>query len=159
MSPKDRQALQEWIEAELKAGRIRPSTSPYGSPVLFVPKKDGSLRLCVDYRALNRQTIRDRYPISRIDDMLDQLSHAKCFSIIDLAKGYNQVKTEDESIQKTAFKTSTGLYETLVMPFGLTNAPATFQALMNHVLKPYLGKFVVVYLDDIFFFLQRRTRT
>ena len=111
-----------------------------------------TLRLCVDYRALNKQTIKNRFPLPRIDELLDRLAQAKVFTKIDLARGYNQVRIADSSVPKTAFKTRYGLYETLVMPFGLTNAPATFQALMNWILAPYLNDFAVVYLNDILIF-------
>jgi hypothetical protein len=152
MSPAEQKALDDWLKEELEAGRIRPSSSSYGSPVLFVPKKNGNLRLCVDYRILNKQTIKNRYPLPRIDELLEKFSKAKFFTKIDLARGYNQIRMEENSIPKTAFKTSRGLFESLVMPFGLTNAPATFQALMNHILKPYINNFATVYLDDILIF-------
>ncbi|KAE8262023.1 hypothetical protein A4X09_0g7551, partial [Tilletia walkeri] len=151
-SERELKALRYFIEEEVDAGRIRPSASPYASPVLFVPKKDGSLRICYDYRALNKQTIKDRYPLPRIDDLLDRLRRAKYFSKIDLKSGYNQIQVLEDHVHKTAFKTRYGNYECLVMPFGLCNAPGTFQRLMNDLFRPFLDRFVIVYLDDILIF-------
>lgn len=157
LSQKELDTLRQHLKEEIEAQRIQPSTSPYGSPVLFVPKKDGKLRLCIDYRALNKQTIKNRYPLPRIDDLLDQLRHASIFSKIDLKSGYNQVAIQPEHIHKTAFKTRYGHYEYRVMPFGLCNAPATFQALMNDLLRPFLDRFVIVYLDDILIYSKTLT--
>ena len=120
LSPKEHEELQAQIEDLLAQGHIRPSTSPYGAPVLFVPKKDGRWRMCVDYRALNRQTIRDRYPLPRIDDLLDRLGKAKHFTTLDLASGYHQIAVKDADIPKTAFRTQRGQFEFVVMPFGVT---------------------------------------
>ena len=137
--------IQEWLQK----GWIRPSSSPWGAPILFAGKKDGKLRFCVDYRWLNRVTIKDRYPLPLIDELLDSLKGATVFSSIDLKEGYFQIRVAPDDISKTAFRTLLGHYECLVMPMGLSNAPATFQAMMNDVLWEYLGRFVAVYLDDI----------
>ena len=128
---------------------IRPNVSPWGAPVLFVKKKDGTLRLCVDYRQLNKMTIKNRYPLPRIDDLFDQVRGAAVFSKIDLRSRYHQVRIKDEDVHKTAFRTRYGHYKFLVIPFGLTNAPATFMCLMNSVLHKYLDKFVIIFIDDI----------
>ncbi|CAI5458564.1 unnamed protein product [Closterium sp. Yama58-4] len=149
LSPTELTDMKKQIEYLLDRHLTRPSTSPYGAPVLFTPKPDGSLRMCIDYRALNKQTVKNKYPIPRIDDLLDQLRGATVFSKLDLRSGYWQIKMADNSIHKTAFRTRYGSYEYLVMPFGLCNAPATFQAEMNHILRPLLDECVVVCLDDI----------
>jgi hypothetical protein len=133
----------------LRKGYIEPSQSPWGAPVLFVPKKDGGLRMCIDYRALNKLTVRNRYPLPRIEDLLDQLQGAKVFSGLDLASGYWQIRIEDEDVPKTAFRTHIGHYQWRVLSFGLTNCPSTFQQVMNDVFREYLNKFVIIYLDDI----------
>ena len=140
--------LQYLVERQL----IRPSTSPWGFPVLFVRKANGTLRMCVDYRALNKLTVHNRYPIPRIDDMLNMLSGACVFSSLDLMQGYYQVCIRDSDYPKTAFKTPFGSYEFRVLPFGLTNAPAVFQSMMNRIFRLFLGQFVLVYLDDILVF-------
>ena len=149
LGPAEQDELEEQIRDLLAQGFIHPSCSPYGAPVLFVPKKDGRWRMCVDYRALNKQTIKDRYPLPRIDLLLDCLGQAKVFSKLDLAQGYHQIAMAQDSIEKTAFCTNTGQWEILVMSFGLCNAPSTFQRLMNKVFKRELNSFILVYLDDI----------
>jgi hypothetical protein len=149
MPPAELAELKKQLQELLDKGFIRPSTSPWGCPALFVKKKDESLRLCIDYRPLNAVTIKNKYPLPRIDVLFDQLVGAKVFSKIDLRSGYHQIKIRASDIPKTAFSTRYGLYEYLVMSFGLTNAPAYFMYLMNSVFMPELDKFVVVFIDDI----------
>lgn len=136
----------------MENGFIRPSKSPYGAPVLFVKKKDGSLRMCIDYRALNKITIKNKYPLPRIDELLDRLLGSKVYSKIDLRSGYHQVRIAKGDEHKTAFRTRYGQFEFLVLSFGLTNAPATFMTMMNEIFKEYLDDFIIVYLDDILVF-------
>ena len=152
MDVKDLRELKKQIEGLLKKGFIRPSSSPWGAPVIFVDKKDGSRRMCVDYRALNDVTIKNKYPLPRIEDLFDQMRGAMIFSKIDLRSGYHQLRIRLSDIPKTAFTTRYGLYEFAVMSFGLTNAPAYFMYLMNKVFMEYLDKFVVVFIDDILVF-------
>ncbi|QRW18193.1 Retrotransposable element Tf2 protein [Rhizoctonia solani] len=141
--------LKDWLRDELKAGKIRPSKSPISSPVMFVPKKDGSRQLVVDYRRLNNQTKKNIYPLPRPDDLMAQLCGAKVFTKLDLRWGYNNVRVKEGDKWKTAFRTKYGLYESLVMTFGLTNAPAAFQHFMNKLFKDLLDVCVIIYLDDI----------
>ena len=141
--------LKRQLDQLLRDGKIKPSTSPYGAPVLFVKKKDGKLRMCIDYRALNSQTIQNRYTLPRIDELFDRLYGAKIFSKLDLTSGYYQIAIDPKDRHKTAFRTRYGHYEFNVMPFGLTNAPATFQTLMNDIFRDLLDVCVIVYLDDI----------
>ncbi|KAJ0946758.1 putative nucleotidyltransferase, Ribonuclease H [Helianthus annuus] len=149
LAPSEMQELSTQLQELLDKGFIRPSFSPWGAPVLFVKKKDGSFRMCIDYRELNKLTVKNRYPLPRIDDLFDQLQGSTYYSKINLRSGYHQLRIQEESIPKTAFRTRYGHYEFLVMPFGLTNAPAVFMDLMNRVCKPYLDKFVIVFIDDI----------
>jgi hypothetical protein len=149
MDVKDLVELKKQIEELLEKGFIRPSSPPWGAPVLFVKKKDGSRRLCVDYRNLNEVTIKNKYPLPQIEDLFDQMRGAKIFSKIDLRSGYHQLKIRTEDVPKIAFTTRYGLYEFLVMLFGLTNAPAYFMNLMNKLFMEYLDQFVVVFNDDI----------
>jgi hypothetical protein len=146
--------LKEHIKELLEKGFICPSSSPWGGPVIFVPKKDGTQMLCVDYHALNEVTIKNKYPLPRIDDLLDQLCGACVFSKIDPWSGYHQLKVRECDIPKTAFVSRNGLYEFTVMSFGLTNAPAYFMYMMNKVFMEYLDKFVMVFIDDILVYLR-----
>ena len=149
MAPAELRELKAQLEELLSKGFIRSSISPWGAPVLFVKKKDGSLRLCIDCRQLNRVTIQNQYPLPRIDELFDQLQGSRVYSKIDLRSGYHQLRVQESDVPKTAFRTRYGHYEFLVMPFGLTNSPATFMDLMNRVFQPYLDRFVIVFIDDI----------
>ena len=149
MSVEELAELKKQMKDLLDKEYIRPSASPWGSPVLFVKKKDGSMRMCIDYRSLNAVTVKNKYPLPRIDDLLDQLRKAKFFSKIDLRSGYHQMKIRLSDILKTAFVTRYGQYEFTVVSFGLINAPAYFMNMMNKVFMEELDKFVVVFIDDI----------
>ena len=149
MAPAKLRELKAQLEELLSKGFIRLSISPWGALVLFVKNKDGSWRLCIDYRQLNRVTIRNQYPLPRIDELFDQLQGSRVYSKIDLRSGYHQLRVQESDVPKTAFRTRYGPYEFLVMPFGLTNAPETFMDLMNRVFHPYLDRFVIVFIDDI----------
>src|ERR1043165_9153975 len=148
MSASELAELKSQLEDFLEKKFVRPSVSPWGAPVLLVKKKDGSMRLCIDYRQLNKVTIKNRYPLPRIDDLMDRLVGARMFSKIDLRSGYHQIRVKEEDVQKTAFRTRYGHYEYSVMPFGVTNAPGVFMEYMNRIFHPYLDKFVVVFIDD-----------
>ncbi|GKD63642.1 putative reverse transcriptase domain-containing protein [Tanacetum coccineum] len=143
------QELSTQLQELSDKGFVRLSSSPWGARVMFVKKKDGSFRMCIDYRELNKLTVKNRYPFQRIDDLFDQLQGSSVYSKINLRSGYHQLGVREEDIPKTAFRTCYGHYEFQVMPFGLTNAPAVFMDLMNRVCKPYLDKFVIVFIDDI----------
>ena len=154
MVPVELQELKVQIQELLGKGFIRPSTSPWGALVLFAKKKDKTLRLCIDYRQLNRVTIKNQYPLPRIDDLFDHLRGVRVYSKIDLRTGFHQLRVREAKIPKTAFRTRYGHFEFKVMPFGLTNAPIAFMDLMNRVFYPYLDQFVVVFVDDILIYSQ-----
>ena len=154
MAPVEFQELRVQLQELLDKGFIRPSTSPWGTPVLFAKKKDKILRLCIDYRQLNRVMIKNWYPLPKIDDLFDQLRGARVYFKIDLCTSYHQLRVRETDIPKTAFRTRYGHFEFTVMPFGLTNAPAAFIDLMHRVFQPYLDQFVVVFVDDILIYSQ-----
>ncbi|GJW37488.1 putative reverse transcriptase domain-containing protein [Tanacetum coccineum] len=152
LAPSELEELLGQLKELQDKGFIRPSSSPWGAPVLFVKKKDGSFRMCIDYRELNKLTVKNRYPLPRIDDIFDQLQGSQFFSKIDLRFGYHQLRVHEDNIPKTTFRTRYGHFEFTVMPFGLTNVPEIFIDLMNRVCRPYLDKFVIVFIDDILIF-------
>jgi hypothetical protein len=156
MSTPELVELKLQLKEMMDKGYIQPSVSPWGAPVLFVKKKDGTLRPCIDYRQLNKVTIKNKYPLPKIDDLFDQLGGASIFSKIDLRSGYHQVRIKGEDIHKTAFRTRYGHYEFVVVPFGLTNAPTTFMCLVNNVLNKFLDKFVLAFIDDILIYSKNR---
>jgi hypothetical protein len=141
--------MQRQVKDGIEHGHIQPSTSPFGAPVLFVVKKDGTLRMCIDYRKLNSHTIKNRYPLPRIDDLLDRLNGAKYFTTLDLKSGYHQIPLHPSYIPKTAFNTPFGHYEFTVLVEGLSNCPAVFQSVMNNALSTVVGSCALVYLDDV----------
>ncbi|GJR38899.1 putative reverse transcriptase domain-containing protein [Tanacetum coccineum] len=156
LAPTKMQELSTQLQELSDRGFIRPSSSPWEAPVLFVKKKDGSFRMCIDYRELNKLTVKNRYPLLRIDDLFDQLQGSRVYSKIDLRSGYHQLRVREEDIPKTTFRTRYGHYEFQVMSFGLTNAPAVFMDLMNRVCKPYLDRFVIVFINDILIYSKSR---
>ncbi|GJX35542.1 putative nucleotidyltransferase, ribonuclease H [Tanacetum coccineum] len=156
LAPSELEELSGQLKELQDKGFIRPSSSPWGAPVLFVKKKDGSFSMCIDYRELNKLTVKNRYPLPRIDDLFDQLQGSQFFSKIDLRSGYHQLRVHEDDIPKTAFRTRYGHFEFTIMPFGLTNAPAVFMDLMNKVCRPYLDKFVIVFIDDILIYSKTR---
>ncbi|PWA84166.1 reverse transcriptase domain-containing protein [Artemisia annua] len=156
LAPSEMQELAVQLQELQDKGFIRPSHSPWGAHVLFVKKKDGSFRMCIDYRELNKLTVKNQYPLPRIDDLFDQLQGSCLFSKIDLRSGYHQLRVYEEDIPKTAFRTRYGHFEFTVMPFGLTNAPAVFMDLMNRVCKPYLDRVMIVFIDDILIYTKTK---
>nr|GEW87006.1 putative reverse transcriptase domain-containing protein [Tanacetum cinerariifolium] len=156
LAPSEMKELEEQLQELSDKGFRRPSSSPKGAPVLFVKKKDGSFRMCIDYRKFNKLTVKNGYPLPRIDDLFDQLQGLSVYSKIDLRSGYHQLRVREEDIPKNTFRMRYGHYEFQVMPFGLTNAPAVFMNLMNRVCKPYLDKFVIVFIDDILIYSKNK---
>ena len=149
MAPAELKELKVQLQEPLDKGFVRPNVSPWGAPVLFMKKKDGTLRMCIDYRQINKVTVKSKYPLPRIEDLFDQLKGVGVFSKIDLLSLYYHMRVKEVDVPKTAFRTRYGHYEFLVMPFGLTNAPTAFMDLMNRVFRPYVDHFVVVFIDDI----------
>ncbi|KAL0539362.1 hypothetical protein IC582_023573 [Cucumis melo] len=155
MAPTELKELKVQLQELLHKGFIRPSVSPWGAPVLFVKKKDGSMRLCIDYRELNKVTVKNRYPLPRIDDLFDQLQGDTVFSKINLRSGYHQLRIKDGDVPKTTFPSRYGHYEFIVISFGLTNAPTVFMDLMNRVFREFLDTFVIVFIDDILIYSKK----
>ncbi|GKA85040.1 putative reverse transcriptase domain-containing protein [Tanacetum coccineum] len=156
LAPSEMKELTDQLKELFDKGFIRPSSSPWGAPVLFVKKKDGSFWMCIDYRELNKLTVKNHYPLPRINDLFNQLQGSSVYSKIELRSGYHQLRVCEEDIPNTAFRTQYGHYEFQVMLFGLTNAPAVFMDLMNRVCKPYLDKFVIVFIDDILIYSKNK---
>nr|GFC40096.1 putative reverse transcriptase domain-containing protein [Tanacetum cinerariifolium] len=156
LAPSEMKELSDQLKELVDKGFIRPSSSPWGAPVLFVKKKDGSFWMCIDYQELKKLTVKNQYPLPRIDDLFDQLQRSSIYSKIDLRSGYHQLRVREEDILKTTFRTRYEHYEFQVMPFGLTNAPAVFMDHMNRVCKPYLDKFVIVFIDDILLYSKNK---
>ncbi|GKF24785.1 putative reverse transcriptase domain-containing protein, partial [Tanacetum coccineum] len=156
LAPVKTKEFADQLKELFDKGFIRPSSLPWGAPVLFVKKKDGSFRMCIDYRELNKLTVKNHYPLPRINDLLNRLQGSSVYSKIDLRLGYHQLRVRKEDIQNTTFRTRYGHYEFQVMPFGLTNALAVFMDLMNRVCKPYLDKFVIVFNDDMLIYSKNK---
>ncbi|KAA3469877.1 Retrotransposon protein [Gossypium australe] len=158
MAPTELKELKSQLQDLTDRGFARPSFSSWGAPVLFVKKKDDTMRMCIDYRQLNKVTIKNKYMLPRIDDLFDQLKGATVFLKIDLRSGYYQLRVKESDVPKAAFRMRYGHYEFLVMPFGLTNAPAVFMDLMNRMFRPYLDRFVVAFIDDILIYSCDKTQ-